>query len=106
MIIMSALQSHFLVGLFAACTLILSASYTLWMYKRVFFGPIANQQVAGFADMSYLELFNYTLLAAGVFILGLYPEPVINVLRVTIGHLLLQSLSPELALNVSDKLYL
>ena len=106
MIIMSALQSHFMVAMFAALTLILSASYTLWMYKRVFFGPIANDQVAGFTDMSKMEKFNYFLLAGGVFFVGLYPEPIINVLRVTIGHLLLQSLSPELAMNVSDKLYL
>jgi NADH-quinone oxidoreductase subunit M len=106
MIIMSALQSHFMVGLLAALTMVLSASYTLWMYKRVFFGPITNPQVAGFKDMSKAETFNYTLLAAGVFFLGLYPEPLIKVLRVTIGHLLLQSLSPELAMNVSDKMYL
>ena len=106
MIIMSALQSHFVVALFAAMTLILSASYTLWMYKRVFFGPIANPHVAAFPDMSVMEKFNYVLLAAGVFFVGLYPQPIINVLRVTIGHLLLQSLPPELAMNVPNTLYL
>src|SRR3990167_9150121 len=106
MIIMSALQSHFLVALFASLTLILSASYTLWMYKRVFFGPIANEHVAGFKDMTYMETFNYVLLAAGVFWLGLYPEPMIKVLRVTISHLLLQSLPPELAMNVPNTVYI
>jgi NADH-quinone oxidoreductase subunit M len=106
MIIMSALQSHFLVGLFAGLTLILSASYTLWMYKRVFFGPVANAQVAEFKDMSKSEKFNYIMLAAGVLFIGLYPEPLINVLRVTIGHLLLQSLSPEMAANLTDKVYM
>ncbi len=106
MIIMSAVQSHFLVALIASLTLILSACYTLWMYKRVFFGPITHEQVAGFPEMTVGEKFNYILLAGGVFFLGLYPEPLINVLRVTIGHLLLQSLSPELAMNVSDKMYL
>lgn len=105
MIIMSALQSHFLVGLFAAMTLILSSCYTLWMYKRVFFGPIANQQVAGFPDMSVSEKFNYSMLAAGVFFLGLYPEPIINVLRVTIVHLLVQSL-PQFALSPANAMYL
>lgn len=102
MIIMSALQSHFMVAVFASLTLILSASYTLWMYKRVFFGPIANENVAGFKDMSKLETFNYVLLAAGVFIFGLYPEPMMKVLRVTVSHLLLQSLPPELAMGVTD----
>jgi NADH-quinone oxidoreductase subunit M len=106
MIIMSALQSHFMVALFASLTLVLSASYTLWMYKRVFFGPVANDHVAEFPDMTYLEMFNYILLAAGVFFLGLYPEPVIKILRVTIGHLLLQSLPPELAMNAPQTMYL
>lgn len=99
MIIMSAFQSHFLVAAFASLTLILSASYTLWMYKRVFFGPIANEHVAAFKDISWTEKVNFILLAAGVFFVGLYPQPIINVLRVTIGHLLLQSIPPEYALN-------
>ena len=46
MVIMSAFQAHFWVAFFASLTLILSASYTLWMYKRVFFGPVANDHVA------------------------------------------------------------
>lgn len=105
MIIMSAFQTHFWVAAFASLTLILSASYTLWMYKRVFFGPVSNQYVAGFKDITWSEKINYILLAAGVFFLGLYPQPVIDVLRVTLGHLLLQSMPPELAANVSTTLY-
>jgi len=92
MVIMSALQAHFWVAFIAALTLILAASYTLWMYKRVFFGPIANKHVAEFQDMTWLETTNYTLLAFGVFFLGLYPAPVVNMLHATIGHLLLQSM--------------
>ena len=105
MVIMSAFQTHFWVATFASLTLILSASYTLWMYKRVFFGPVANQYVAGFQDISWTEKVNYILLAAGVFLVGLYPEPIINVLRVTIGHLLLQSMPPDLAANVTQTFY-
>src|SRR3984885_2672425 len=52
MVIMSAFQTHFWIAAFAALTLVLSASYTLWMYKRVFFGPIANEGVAKFTDIT------------------------------------------------------
>jgi NADH-quinone oxidoreductase subunit M len=100
MVIMSAFQTHFWVAMFASLTLLLSASYTLWMYKRVFFGPIGNEHVAAFKDITWLEKTNYILLTAGVFLVGLYPQPIINVLRVTIGHLLLQSMPPELAANL------
>ncbi|MDR3477118.1 MAG: NADH-quinone oxidoreductase subunit M [Gammaproteobacteria bacterium] len=92
MVIVSALQAHFWIAFVSALTLILAASYTLWMYKRVFFGPVANEHVAEFRDLTWLEITNYTLLAFGVFFLGLYPTPVLNVLHVTIGHLLTQSM--------------
>ncbi|OGT67069.1 MAG: NADH-quinone oxidoreductase subunit M [Gammaproteobacteria bacterium RIFCSPHIGHO2_12_FULL_45_9] len=100
MVIMSAFQSNFWVATAAALTLILGASYTLWMYKRVFFGPITHEAVAMFKDINWLERVNYILLAAGVFFVGLYPMPIINVLRVTIGHLLLQSMPTGLAMNM------
>lgn len=88
MVIMSAFQSQFWVAFIAALTLILAASYTLWMYKRVFFGPIANEHVATLKDLNWIEITNYTLLAIGVFYLGLYPEPVLNLLHATVGHIL------------------
>ena len=98
MVIMSAFQTHFWVAAIAALTLVLSASYTLWMYKRVFFGPIANEHVAAFSDVTWIEKSNYILLTIGVFWVGLYPQPIIHVLSATIGHLLSQSLPTNLAL--------
>ena len=92
MVIMSAFRTHFWVALIAALTLILASSYTLWMYKRVFFGPIVSDEVAAMQDINGLEKTNYILLAIGVFFLGLYPTPVLNVLHATIGHLLLESI--------------
>lgn len=100
MVIMSAFQTHFWVAVFASLTLILSSSYTLWMYKRVFFGPVGNQYVANFTDITWSEKLNFILLAAGVFYVGLYPQPVVNMLRVTIGHLLLQSMPTDVAINM------
>lgn len=105
MVIMSAFQTHFWVAMLASLTLVLSASYTLWLYKRVFFGPIANEHVAAFQDISWTEKINYILLAAGVLLLGLYPAPVIDVLRVSIGHLLLQSMPTDLASNLPTQLW-
>jgi len=100
MVLMSAFQTHLWVAVIASLTLLLSASYTLWMYKRVFFGPVVHADVATFRDITWIEKINYILLAIGVFFVGLYPQPIIDVLRVTIGHLLLQSMPPDLAFNV------
>jgi len=46
MVILAAVQSNFWIGLTAATALILGAAYTLWMFKRVYLGPIANENVA------------------------------------------------------------
>lgn len=92
MVLMSAFQAHFWVALVAASTLILSSAYTLWMVKRVFFGKVVSEHVALMEDINWIEATNYILLAAGVFFLGLYPEPVLHVLHATIGHLLAVSL--------------
>jgi NADH-quinone oxidoreductase subunit M len=106
MIIMSAFQAHFWVAFFASITLLLSASYTLWMYKRVFFGQVANQYVAEFKDVTLPETINFILLTAGVFFVGLYPQPIIDVLRVTIGHLLIQSVPPDVAMSIPTNVFL
>ncbi len=103
MIVMSAFQAHFVVALFASLTLVLSASYTLWMYKRVFFGPVANQYVGEFKDISWTETVNYILLTIGVFVVGLYPQVIINVLRVTVAHLLLLSMPPEVTAGITPE---
>lgn len=92
MVIMSAYQSHFWVAFIASLTLILASAYTLWMVKRVFFGPVLNEEIAKLPDLTWLEKTNYILLAIGVFFVGLYPTPILNVLHVTIGHLLEQSM--------------
>ena len=93
MVIMSAFQTHFWVAFAASLTLILAASYSLWMYKRVFFGPVANEHVDVMRDLSGLELTNYILLAVGVIWIGVYPNVVLNVLHPTVSHLLNISLA-------------
>lgn len=92
MVIMSAFQADFWTAVVAALTLILAASYTLWMYKRVFFGPIVSEHIAVLEDITWLEKTNYILLAIGVLFLGLYPGPVLHLLHATVGHLLSLSL--------------
>ncbi len=88
MVIMSAFQARFWVAMIAALTLILASAYTLWMYKRVFFGSIVSHEVAAMRDIHWLEKTNYILLAVGVFFIGLYPAPVLQILHATIGHIL------------------
>jgi NADH-quinone oxidoreductase subunit M len=88
MVVLGAVKYNFWIGLAAATTLILGAAYTLWMYKRVVFGAVANPHVAKLTDLSSRELLIMAALAACVLWMGVYPFPVTDVMHVTVDHLL------------------
>ncbi|MBK6617406.1 MAG: NADH-quinone oxidoreductase subunit M [Nitrosomonas sp.] len=88
MVIMGSIEVNFWYAFFAALTLILGASYTLWMYKRVIFGPVANAKVENLKDIGSREFLILATLAVAVLWLGLYPSPLTEVMHVSIDNLL------------------
>jgi NADH-quinone oxidoreductase subunit M len=90
MVILAAFQANFWFAFLAATTLILGAAYTLWMIKRVFFGEVANDNVAELSDVNRREFWMLASLASIVLIMGLWPAPVIDVLHASVEHLLTQ----------------
>jgi len=87
-VIMGAIEVNFWYAFFAALTLILGASYTLWMYKRVVFGAVANTKVENLSDIGGREFLILAILAVAVLWLGLYPAPLTEVMHVSIDNLL------------------
>jgi NADH-quinone oxidoreductase subunit M len=88
MVIMGAMQASFWLALVAATTLVWGAAYTLWMYKRVIFGAVANDQVASLRDLNPRELAVLGLLAAAVLFMGVYPLPFTEVMHASVSELL------------------
>lgn len=88
MVIMGTIEVNFWYAFFAAMTLILGASYTLWMYKRVIFGAVANSNVEALVDISKREFMLLAILAFAVLWLGVYPLPLTEIMQATIGNLL------------------
>jgi NADH-quinone oxidoreductase subunit M len=88
MVILGAVKANFWLGLIAATTLIFGAGYTLWMIKRVYFGPVANDNVRGLTDINAREFFMLTVLAVAVLAMGLYPKPFTDVMQVSVNGLL------------------
>ncbi|CAN0622449.1 NADH-quinone oxidoreductase subunit M [Burkholderia multivorans] len=88
MVILAAVQFNFWIGFGAAFTLILGAAYTLWMYKRVYFGAVASDKVAKLSDISRREFMMLGVLAAFTLLMGLYPKPVTDVMHVSVENLL------------------
>ena len=88
MVILGGVQFNFWIGLAAASALIFGAAYTLWMFKRVYLGPVANDDVKGLSDINAREFLMLTLLAAAVLYMGVYPKPFTDVMDASVLDLL------------------
>ena len=88
MVIMGAVEYNFWIGLLAATALILGASYSLWMVKRVAFGDIANDQVRELQDLSNREFLILGVMALAVIYMGVHPKPFTDVMHVSVEALL------------------
>ena len=87
MVILASFKANFWIALAAATTLILGASYTLWMVKRVVFGDVANERVAALTDINAREFLILGVLAASVLLLGVWPQPLVDMMQVSIEAL-------------------
>jgi len=88
MVVLGAVQYNFWIGFVAATTLILGAAYSLWMYKRVVFGKVANPHVAELEDLNGREFAFLAVLAVCVLAMGLYPFPFTEVMHSSVNELL------------------
>jgi len=90
MVIMGAMKANFWLAFAAATTLVFGAAYTLWMYKRVVFGAVANDHVAALKDIGRREFWLLGVVALAVLAMGVYPKPFIDVMHVSVADLLAQ----------------
>jgi NADH-quinone oxidoreductase subunit M len=96
LVILSAFRASFWYAFLAATTLVLGAAYTLWLVKRVVFGPVGNDHVAQLKDLNGREFLVLGLLAVAVLALGLWPAPLLEVMRPTIELLVQQMMVTKL----------
>jgi len=90
LVILAAFRANFWYAFLAATTLILGAAYTLWLVKRVVFGPVGNDHVAELHDLNGREYVVLGILAVAVLVLGLWPAPLLDAMRPTIEQLVQQ----------------
>jgi NADH-quinone oxidoreductase subunit M len=88
MVILGTVKYNFWLGAIAATALIFGAAYTLWMYKRVYFGAITNDHVRELKDINAREFTMLAVLAVAVIWMGVYPKPFTDVMQVSVTELL------------------
>ena len=96
MVILGAVKFNFWIGLLSASALIFGAAYTLWMFKRVYLGPVANNDVKELTDINGREFLMLALLAAAVLYMGVYPKPFTDVMDTSVADLLKHVALPKL----------
>lgn len=88
MVILGTVSVNFWLGALAATALIFGAAYNLWMVKRVYFGPIANEDVRALLDINAREFLMLASLAIATLYMGLYPKPFTDVMHVSVEQLI------------------
>lgn len=88
-VILSSFKASFWIAFLAATTLVLGAAYSLWMYKRVIYGPVVNERVASLDDIGLREAIILGALAVAVLWLGVWPAPLLEVMDATLRNLVI-----------------
>ncbi|AKC87733.1 NADH-quinone oxidoreductase subunit M [Pseudoxanthomonas suwonensis] len=96
MVILASFQKHPVIAFLAATTLVITAAYTLWLYKRVFFGEVGNAHVAEMKDLDTRETLVLGVFAAGVLLLGVWPKPLTDLMEPSIAQLAIQIATSKL----------
>lgn len=96
MVIVASFQKHPAIALVAAVTLIISAGYSLWLVKRVLWGPVANDKVAAMKDINGREMFVLGVFAVGTLLLGVWPKPLTDMMEPSIANLAMQIAASKL----------
>jgi NADH-quinone oxidoreductase subunit M len=96
LVIIASFRASFWYSALAATTLMLSAAYTLWLVKRVVFGPVVSPRVEALEDLNGREYVVLGALAVAVLLVGVWPAPLLKVLQPTVHHLLTQAVATKL----------
>jgi NADH-quinone oxidoreductase subunit M len=97
LVILASFKANVWYAFLAGTTLVLGAAYTLWLVKRVIFGEVANAKVAALKDLNGREFLVLGALAVAVLIVGVWPAPLLDVMRASTQHLAEQLLFSKVA---------
>jgi len=98
LVILASFKASFWYALLAGTTLVLGAAYTLWLVKRVVFGPVGNDRVAALQDLNGREFIVLAALALAVLLLGVWPAPLLKIMQPSIQHLVDQAIASKIPL--------
>ena len=88
LVLMGAFKKNFLVATIASLGVILGAAYMLWLYKRIIFGNLINEELKKMIDLKKFEIVVLTSLVLPIIFFGFYPEPLLSSVEISVNNLL------------------
>tara|TARA_Y100001936_G_C15442591_1_gene344984 strand:- start:119 stop:514 length:396 start_codon:yes stop_codon:yes gene_type:complete len=88
LVLLAAFERNFLVAIIASLGVILGAAYMLWLYKRMIFGKIVNEEIKSTIDLRKFEMLILFSLAVPIIFFGFYPEPLMNSIQASVENVL------------------
>ena len=90
-------------GLAGVIGIVLGAAYMLWMYQRVFFGPLTNPENKDLPDLNRRELLYLMPIVVLCFWIGLYPKPFFRILEKPVDYVV-RKVDPNYARSVASQM--
>ena len=88
LVLVGIFQKNILVAVLASLGVILAAAYMLWLYRRVVFGRLANSEIKEMPDLNKTELYILGSIATLILFFGVYPEPLLDTINVSVTNLI------------------
>ena len=88
LVLMGTFKKNFLVATIASLGVILGAAYMLWLYKRIIFGEIVNEDLKSMLDLKRFEILILFSLVIPIIFFGFYPEPLMNSIEASVENVL------------------
>ena len=89
--LVGAYQVNTTVAVLATVGIILAPAYMLWLYRRVVFGELTKDELKDILDLGPREIAIFAPMVVLVMVLGIYPEPFLEVIRVSVENLIAQT---------------
>ena len=68
-------------AIFATTGVVLAATYSLWLYRRIIFGALIKDDLSEMFDLTRREIIIFLPLIILTIFIGLYPKPIINIIE-------------------------
>jgi len=81
LVLLSIFSINTYFAIFATTGVVLAATYSLWLYRRIIFGALIKDDLSEMFDLTRREIIIFLPLIILTIFIGLYPKPIINIIE-------------------------